>query len=83
MFQSLIDLHVIVQKEESNTNPDTVVDEVLQELEQLKLGISQKYVELLSVSVKDEKVLNRLKVLKKNYYNLDNGWSDDEKRTFR
>ena len=83
MFQSLIDLHVIVQKEESNTNPDTVVDEVLQELEQLKLGISQKYVELLSVSVKDEKVLNRLKVLKKNYFNLDNGWSDDEKRTFR
>ena len=83
MFQSLIDLHVIVQKEESNTNPDTVVDEVLQELEQLKLGISQKYVELLSASVKDEKVLNRLKVLKKNYYNLDNGWSDDEKRTFR
>ena len=83
MFQSLIDLHVIVHKEESNTNPDTVVDEVLQELEQLKLGISQKYVELLSVSVKDEKVLNRLKVLKKNYYNLDNGWSDDEKRTFR
>ena len=83
MFQSLIDLHAIVHKEESNTNPDTVVDEVLQELEQLKLGISQKYVELLSVSVKDEKVLNRLKVLKKNYYNLDNGWSDDEKRTFR
>ena len=83
MFQSLIDLHAIVHKEESNTNPDTVVDEVLQELEQLKLGISQKYVELLSASVKDEKVLNRLKVLKKNYYNLDNGWSDDEKRTFR
>ena len=83
MFQSLIDLHAIVHKEESNTNPDTVVDEVLQVLEQLKLGISQKYVELLSVSVKDEKVLNRLKVLKKNYYNLDNGWSDDEKRTFR
>ena len=83
MFQSLIDLHAIVHKEESNTNPDTVVDEVLQELEQLKLGISQKYVELLSVSVKDEKVLNRLKVLKKNYYNLDTGWSDDEKRTFR
>ena len=83
MFQSLIDLHAIVHKEESNTNPDTVVDEVLQELEQLKLGISQKYVELLSASVKDEKVLNRLKVLKKNYYNLDNDWSDDEKRTFR
>ena len=83
MFQSLIDLHAIVHKEESNTNPDTVVDEVLQELEQLKLGISQKYVELLGVFVKDEKVLNRLKVLKKNYYNLDNGWSDDEKRTFR
>ena len=83
MFQSLIDLHAIVHKEESNTNPDTVVDEVLQELEQLKLGISQKYVELLGVFVKDEKVLNQLKVLKKNYYNLDNGWSDDEKRTFR
>ena len=83
MFQSLIDLHAIVHKEESNTNPDTVVDEVLQELEQLKLGISQKYVELLGVFVKDEKVLNRLKVLKKNYYNLDNDWSDDEKRTFR
>ena len=83
MFQSLIDLHAIVHKEESNTNPDTVVDEVLQVLEQLKLGISQKYVELLGVFVKDEKVLNRLKVLKKNYYNLDNGWSDDEKRTFR
>ena len=83
MFQSLIDLHAIVHKEESNTNPDTVVDEVLQVLEQLKLGISQKYVELLGVFVKDEKVLNRLKVLKKNYYNLDNDWSDDEKRTFR
>ena len=83
MFQSLIDLHAIVDKEEANSNPDKVIDEVLQELEKLKLGISQKYVELLGIFVKDQNVLNRLEILKKNYYNLDNGWSDDEKRTFR
>ena len=83
MFQSLVDLHAIVDKEESNSNPDKVVDEVLQEFEKLKLGISQKYVELLGIFVKDKNVLNRLEVLKKNYYNLQNSWSDDEKRSFR
>ena len=83
VFQSLVDLHAIVDKEESNSNPDKVVDEVLQEFEKLKLGISQKYVELLGIFVKDKNVLNRLEVLKKNYYNLQNSWSDDEKRSFR
>ena len=75
VFQSLVDLHAIVDKEESNSNPDKVVDEVLQEFEKLKLGISQKYVELLGIFVKDKNVLNRLEVLKKNYYNLQNSCS--------
>ena len=77
-------LHQIVASQDgggSQTTPDSALDKVLQKLEELKLGIPQSCTDSLNTIVKDQLVLDRIKVLRNNY-DLMLNWTGTEKKAF-
>ena len=82
VFEALPSLHQIVTgKEGSQTQSDSALDKVLQRLEELKLGIPQNCADSLNSIVKDQLVLDRIKVLRNNY-ELMLDWTRAEKKVF-
>ena len=84
VFEVLPSLHQIVASQDgggSQTTPDSALDKVLQKLEELKLGIPQSCTDSLNTIVKDQLVLDRIKVLRNNY-DLMLNWTGTEKKAF-
>ena len=59
-------------------NADQVLDRVLRKMEQMKLGFPSHTATGLSTIVKDENVLERIKVLENNYNTIQEIWPNPE-----